>query len=411
MIKEPEHQPMRALTSASNMHRRIECPGSENAERGMPEIASKNATEGTMLHEVEFLADEDEESSESQKWDLNRWQKAAIEKNKRLTDGFIASAFAKHKEWNPDFDPGEPVIFKEREFVLCDENREPIVPLIPGHTDIIYWYPKVKIAFVFDSKFGRIPVAKAEINYQLRTYFIMIWDELEPDYTYVAIRQPFLPEPENFHSAVYPGETITEFRKELLDALKKCKDPDAERVMSMSACMYCRARGTGRCIESLKFVRDVSRHNTQTMRPSTMEEFGKDVMLAKIIIKGWEEKMRYIAERFPEVLKYFKLGNEEYTHSFPDVPGAFEALFANGVLGENKEEAYYRFMKATKPSITGMADIVKSQRGLDNEKDAKAVLFRILGRTSPDDMSDTPLVVTKPKQRRIGYRKFAKITQ
>src|ERR1035441_7482672 len=164
-----QSEPFRAAISASNFYRRALCPGSLNAECGLPDVGGINAAaeRGTFLHDKEFQPDQP-------RTDVKAHELRALEKNKSMSEAFVKATFAR---LNIE-DPGECQVHKEREFFLTRDGKQPISPPVPGHADEILYYPKHEIVFIFDSKFGRYPVTKAELNWQLRIYFLMALDDI-----------------------------------------------------------------------------------------------------------------------------------------------------------------------------------------------------------------------------------------
>src|ERR1039458_1826102 len=74
-----QSEPFRASISASNFYRRALCPGSLNAEAGLPEVGGTNAAaeRGTFLHDKEFQPDQPRD-------DVKAHELRALEKNKEI---------------------------------------------------------------------------------------------------------------------------------------------------------------------------------------------------------------------------------------------------------------------------------------------------------------------------------------
>jgi hypothetical protein len=383
--------PFRALISASNMFRRRLCPPSAIAEDGLPEFSANAAQQqGNDLHGREEEGDWQEDE------DMPANEKRALEKNARLTEAFVQDTFASLEIT----DPGPVKIFKEREFFLCDANGEPVYPAVPGHTDEVRWYPKVKILFCFDSKFGRSPVARAEINYQLRVYFVMCRDDIGGERVYCAIRQPYLRGPDEFHSVEYTADQTEQAREEILEIIAHCYSPVAKRRPSIDACTYCRAQGTSRCPESQQFIRQLDQIIVEKLDPEKLEALGPDIVAAKNVINAWEDRMRWVAERFPEMLHTYKLGIQQYVDSVKNPTAAHNRLsrfFPRGL-----EE----FVEVCcKPSLPKLRVHLAKEHDMTEEA-AKELLITELGQAfEGGEPVEDALIISKPKARSLIKRK------
>lgn len=374
---QPE-EPFRALTSASNLYRRKLCPGSAIAEEALIELkSSKASVQGTILHDREAT---DDLSAD----DLKAAEQRALAKNRRLTDDFIAAKL----QALGIADPGERKVYKEREFFLCDDKGEPVYPPVPGHADEIVSFPAHRIVFVFDSKFGRYPVTRAELNYQLRCYAVMIHDDIGGDVIYAAIRQPYLPAPLDFHAVEYRAEDVAAARKELLEVIAETKKSEAKRAPSLDACMFCRARGTVRCPESMVFIKDVLRAKVMQLHPHKLEQMGPEMKMAIRVADAWYERIRYIGEKYPELLKLYELGDQQFVHTVTD-PAQAASRFSADFDGADG------FMRACcKVSIPKLAMHLSKSRGVPYDEAEKAI-FSELG----------DILQATPKERMVNFRK------
>lgn len=225
----------RPLTSASNIHRRADCPGSAFAEHGLPNEESQAASEGTMLHA--HMADPKLDSTHLTPEQL-KTLKAAEEGNESIWQLVAAAVAQRGDAWTGEYTQGEEV-----ELWL----RRGIKPVFGGHCDLWRYYPAAKLLVILDYKFGRVPVDKAESNLQLRAYACMGADKWDCDHVLIAINQPRLPFEQRLTIAEYTREALKQSKAQLLDiydaAHNKDGTPreDAPRTASESACRYCRA--------------------------------------------------------------------------------------------------------------------------------------------------------------------------
>lgn len=215
---------MRELTTASNIHRRELCPGSENMERMCPEpLESPEAAEGTMLHkhtQARFGMEVKEPLPE-----LNDEQKSAVDRAEHLIRTCLLGL---------DFEGVVPT-FEHTLFIDGVER---------GHCDLLFI--KGKKAVVIDLKFGRIIVTAAASNRQMRTYALGI-DATIKDLAgdpfsniLVAIVQPRASIDSSFSSAEYDRQDLNRAYSRFKEILSNCKDANAQRIPSEVACQYCR---------------------------------------------------------------------------------------------------------------------------------------------------------------------------
>lgn len=373
-------EPFRAITSASNLLRRKLCPGSPTAERGLPEVGNKVFAEtGVMLHDLEF----DETKSREE---LQLIQQRALAKNKRVTEEYIMRVLSLN---NIVEQPGDRVTFKEREFFLCDERMEPVAPLVPGHADEIVTFPKYKIVFIFDSKFGRYGVTRADSNLQLAFYTVTAHDDIGGEKFYAAIRQPYLPSPQDFHDVHFLPEDVTAARREILQIIAETQKPDAPRIPSVDACWFCRACGTPNCPESMSFISDIQRAKIMSMRPVELEAMGDVMRMAQTIINNWYERIEYILAHYPQVLKHYELGPQQTVDAIPNPEQALNVMIAQNMFGNvNVDEATTKFLECCKPSIPDLASAIAKAQGI-TEQNARTAIHAL------------GIVASKPKKRSL----------
>lgn len=201
----------RALTSASNAHRREACPGSARMEDGLPDIKTKESEQGDRLHDFSAHPEYERQLLSPEEQDLLR-----------TADQLEAQAFdaigllGEYEE--------------TREVELGDE-------LIGGHPDLLRIYHHSKISVITDRKFGWAPVDRAEVNLQLRVYAVLA---PTPD-VYVGILQPRATRENRVTVARYNIDSKAAARKQIAAIMEACEDPDAPLVAG-EHCRYCRAR-------------------------------------------------------------------------------------------------------------------------------------------------------------------------
>lgn len=373
-----EDNRFRALNSASSLMRRKLCPGSALAEAGLPNEKTEFSAEGDLLHWHD-------EHPEADRTKLTHEQRGALDRNKWMRDRFLTDQLQRLQI--PENEPFKH--FTEFEMFLGDDNGVPLEPPFPGHTDHIYYYPRVQVAIIFDSKFGRLEVPKADVNMQLRAYAVMFSEMFECSEIFCAITQPWLPAPYDFTAVDYTADMIPEYKKEIIAIIEATKRPDAPRVPSNEACLYCKAKAF--CRESLAVNTDLAVQKISDLTLEELEAIGDDIERAKKVIEAWEARIRYIAEKKPELLKKYELADVQESKSITDPYAAYcvmkdpdVALLAEG------DEGLKEFLSCCGASRNQLELMVSKHREI-TIADAKVRLGAALG----------GIIETKVKQRSI----------
>lgn len=370
MQNSPTSLPVRALNSSSNLHRRKLCPGSARAEwqamRAVmpPDADTPAAEEGTLLH----WHDANPGASRDQ---LTPPQIRLLEKNARLRQQFLELQLPR-LGISPDAPCRE---FVEQEFFLCNESGVPWVnPLtgehFPGHPDRILFYPvvthpdlgRINVAIIFDSKFGFEPVTKADANLQLRSYAVMFAEHFDCALVLAAITQPRLAAPDDFHAVEYSAADIVAGKQEILDLLITTLSPDAQRVPSFEACTYCKAKAN--CREAVAVVAELAAMKVNSLGIGDLENLADDMWLSQKVYAAWETRLKFIAEKKPELLKRFGLSAESANREITNWLSAFDALHEAGLLHGDRPQAFAEFLGCCKPSLPQLEEMISKQRGL-----------------------------------------------
>jgi len=375
--------PLRATISSSNLHRRRLCPASARMEDGLPESESADATEGTLLHWHDAHPDAPKEA-------LTLPQRGTLVRNDALRSQFYSTQLER-LGIPPEV---QPRIFRDNiELFFCGADGIPLDPPFPGHPDVIYHYPHHGVVFIFDSKFGRIPVPKAHQNLQLRSYAVMFAENFDVTKVFVAITQPLCAPPDDFHAAEYSAADIAASKAEILGILDECGQPNAAFNPSMEACGYCRAKHL--CDAAQEIVQDLALAKVKEMSIPELERRYLQGLVARKVIDQVEDRMKAVAAQFPDALQHFQLGPAHMMRTVRDPQAAFDRMFhAGGILNEIPELAQTEFDSARGLSLPTLETEVAVNRQI-TEKDAQAKIATALG----------DLLEIKPKERSLVKRK------
>lgn len=354
------------------MARRLICPGSLAAEMGLPDEESKFAAEGTLLHHHDAFPLEPRDN-------LTTIQIEIIERNRKMREGFISMALA---ERNIPED-ARRLEFVEQEFFLCDESGVPLDPPVPGHSDMIFYWPEYLFAVIWDSKFGRIPVTRAEANIQLGTYAVQFAEHFECEEIVAAIGQPWLSGENRLHAATYTPAAVDLRKAELLQGIRIAQAADAKRVASKE-CRYCKARGI--CPEAHASVRSLSVSAKGLMGPKELEEMAADVEAAEQTIEEYWKHMKRLAKGGK--LDGWTFGEAASQRSVPDWKAARAAVVESaGIVSGAVFDGALKLSLATLEK-----DAAKASGGTMTSKVAKARLSEALGPLIESKEKSAPLV-------------------
>lgn len=367
---------LRAINSSSQLGRRLKCPGSALAEKGLPRLDSPWSAEGTLLHEC------DADPTKSRK-DLDVTQREALERNAALRQKFLDAALPRLGI----SDKAKCVHLVEREFMLLDEDLVPVTShadRVPGHPDHVYFYPEFKIAIIVDSKFGHVPVTAAWINLQLRSYAVMLSDIYDCETVLVAITQPWAKSPDDLHSAELSKSDMPRYKQEIIDILRATESQNAPRHASIESCTYCSA--CAYCPVAVSTASSMAEIKAGEVSIAELEELWDLWQIVKKVGDALEKRMKYVAETFPDQLKSYELAPVKERRSIENAWLACQALKDNGIIADETEF----IKKLAKVSVGDIKDkVVEDTKA--TSKSAELTIGKILG----------ALIVNKPMERAL----------
>lgn len=293
--------------SPSNFERRMLCPGSLNAEKGLPYTTSVYAETGTMLHEKvnEYIT--------GAKW--------------LYTDEHDDIIFPTEQQIIVICDAGDYYLeLKNSNLQVVKEIHEQtfsldfLMPGMQGTADsvlILYDKEANKCQIhVIDYKFGQGVAVKAHENYQLMLYALGVY--MHPEISNVVryycnlgsnqqpfrfttahlhIVQPYLENSRWDLSDEQLTSLITGSRMQLIKtAIANSQEENAVRIPSIKACQFCRAKPTCYALNSLV--------------PTVNNKDSKELLAAKVRLLGDEELGRIYENK--DLIKTYLTSVEEY---------------------------------------------------------------------------------------------------
>lgn len=219
---------MRAITSASNLHRRIACPGSEREEsKYAPPPDTEFSEEGTMLHTL-FLTGQRPDT-------LTPEQVDCLDQADYLANRFFERVCTSQNI--PEHARFRDVRECEMFYRIPGQSE----PAFPGHADVIRLWPEHHVMAVVDLKTGFLEVEQAAENSQLATYAVMAHQRVQYGTIAVGIVTPrnFGP---RWSSAIYDIDGIKAAEKAIHETLCAIASPRAKLVAGARQCQYCIAK-------------------------------------------------------------------------------------------------------------------------------------------------------------------------
>jgi hypothetical protein len=219
-----QHDERRGLPSASSFERLLLCPGSLTMERGLPDVSSAIAEEGTFLHEV--LAGKHAIA------DLEPDDAVLLERVIELEKELAYTALGDN--------PAEII----REQRLWYGER------FSGSFDALFLTLDRSQALIVDYKFGYIPVANIAENIQLRAYALLVSKTYGIKDIFVAVIQPRCASPKEI--CRYTVNDLLRAEEQIVSVLDAAHVEQAPRNAGAIQCKYCKANAV--CPEARQVV-------------------------------------------------------------------------------------------------------------------------------------------------------------
>lgn len=227
-----------AKFGASNAKRRINCPGSLNAEAPFPNESSPYAELGTAAHEFgEFCLVNGHEDA---------FAFIGQEHNGHKVDDNMARAVQVYIDYIRDVAASEPSICRyEKRFSL--DKLDPPMPMF-GTADCIIYAKATGTLYVIDYKHGQGVAVEVADNEQLKYYalggILEIGEKAPVNKVITVVIQPRAMHPDGpVREYSYSRDDILDYGTELIDAAHASLKPDAPRI-SGDHCKFCLAAGT-----------------------------------------------------------------------------------------------------------------------------------------------------------------------
>lgn len=287
--------PRKGLPSASSIERRFLCPGSANAERGLPVQSNDDADSGTRIHAA--LAGDVRELEK-----LSSDEHAVYERMREEAANLVERL---------GFDPNHYIA----------EQRLWFDEIFSGQPDRVYL--KDGSALVIDFKTGHREVTDAARNPQLAVLGVLAVHTYGVARVTVAIVPRFGKVKE---IAEYDLESATAALHFIQSIIVVSEDPEAKRVPGEDQCRYCLARL--RCPEFQAHASTALALKKETLPDIPNEQLVQAldrIGMAKSLIKALEaEARRRIATGDEEFNKFYYISEGRTNREIVDLPTLYQ---------------------------------------------------------------------------------------
>ena len=283
-----------AKFGASNAKRRMNCPGSLNAEAPFPDESSPYAELGTAAHELgEFCLVNGHEDA---------FAFIGEEHNGHKVDDNMARAVQVYIDHIRATALLEPSLCRyEKRFSL--DKLDPPMPMF-GTADCIIYGKESGTLYVLDYKHGQGVAVEVEDNAQLKYYalgaILEIGDKAPVNKVITVVIQPRAMHADGpVRQYSYSRDEIMDFGTELIDAAHESLKPDAPRLAG-DHCKFCKAAGTCSALrnDALAVAQDEfgAVKDLNDLTPAEVADYLEKVPLIEEWIKSLRRHANYILE-------------------------------------------------------------------------------------------------------------------
>lgn len=234
MATQPQPQPQErgSWTSASAAAADKACPGRHNAQKGIAQTQSSDATFGDEIHEA--LAKQDPSKLDAQQRDI--YESCRSIESKVVQEYLGVSS--------QDFEKAAPLRHHRWWIHWRDELQH------SGEADTVY--RKGTKAVIIDYKTLTGDVAGSSRNIQLRDLAVLYFHNtpMLEEVATVLIQPLVTHKPE---LCIYKREDLSRAGKEMHDRVVASNAPSAQRIPGEMQCKFCRAATSGTCSEYTKW--------------------------------------------------------------------------------------------------------------------------------------------------------------
>ena len=240
VIEPSEH----AELSASSAERWLTCPGSTLLSRGLPNVSSSYAAEGTAAHYV-AAASQLDNLLLSPRWTQ---QTALVEGHEVALTENLLDAVQEFLDYIIENEEPGDVALVEQSFTPAMKKLH---PKFGGSTDRVMWRASARLLRVYDYKHGAGVPVDVDDNKQLKYYAVGAllsnpqWNAEDVE---LVIAQPRCDhEQGRIRTFRFKAIELLEYVADLIDGAKRTEEFGAALAPSKKACKFCPAAQANKC--------------------------------------------------------------------------------------------------------------------------------------------------------------------
>lgn len=324
-----------ARLSASSAERWINCPGSVQLSKGLPNVSSKYAAEGTAAHYI--AAFHQYQMRDGVPESLVRWvgQTALVEGHEiRLTDDLLDAV----EEFLDYIVANEELTDK----VMIEQTFTPAMRKLDdefgGSTDRIIWRERSRLLRVYDYKHGAGVPVDVDDNKQLKYYALgalLTNPQFNAETVELVIAQPRCDHQQGrIRTYALPAIALLDYAADLMDSAKRTREWGADLNPGKKQCQFCPANGANKCPAIQK--------QTQALVAAQFDVVGDLALYSKVAIAEFLTKLPLVEQRIAAVREFayqaalrgeeipgFKVVEKRATRKWKDEAAASDALAAS----------------------------------------------------------------------------------
>jgi hypothetical protein len=238
-----------AELSASSAERWLTCAGSVMLVRGLPNVSSSYAAEGTAAH---YIAAK-EQLGMNTRVALpihGRWlgKKALVEGHETAIDEELLDAVQEFLDYIRENEEDMDVVSVEQSFTPAMKKLH---PKFGGSTDRVMWRERTRLLRVYDYKHGAGVPVDVDDNKQLKYYAVgalLSNSQWNAEDVELVIAQPRCDhEQGRIRTYKFKAIELLEYVADLLEGAKRTEEFGADLVPSKKACKFCPAAQANTC--------------------------------------------------------------------------------------------------------------------------------------------------------------------
>lgn len=237
------HPSVHAELSASTAERFLPCPGSVALSKGLPNISTEFAAQGTAAHYI--AAECQKDGGRADRW---LGKTALVEGHVIDLDQELVDAVQEFLDYITEKEQPGDKAYVEQSFTPAMQKLH---PKFGGSTDRVMWRESAQLLRIYDYKHGAGVPVDVDDNKQLKYYALGAllsnpqWNAEDIE---LVIAQPRCDHDQGrIRKWVFKAFDLLEYAAELIAGALRTEEFGADLVPSKKACKFCPAAGANKC--------------------------------------------------------------------------------------------------------------------------------------------------------------------